>query len=99
MHERHSQSFLIDAGTHYGKDARYALDGLYLENEEGETLLIICHLDRWRLGGEIELRVSGANAAERLDATEKHLRQLISGGEGAGYYSRKVENPLVPLDV
>jgi hypothetical protein len=81
MHERHWQSFLIDAGTHYGKDARYALDGFYLENEEGETLLITCHLDRWGLGGEIELQVSGANAPGRLDAAEKHLRQFVSGGE------------------
>jgi hypothetical protein len=81
MHKQHWQSFLIDAGTHYGKDARYALDGFYLENEEGETLLITCYLDRWGLGGEIEFHVSGPNAAERLDAAEKHLRQFVACSE------------------
>jgi hypothetical protein len=81
MHKQQWQFFLVDAGAHYGKDARYATDGFYLENDEGETLLIICHLDRSGLGGEIELQVSGANAADRLGAVEKHLRQFVSGGE------------------
>jgi hypothetical protein len=31
MHKQQWQSFLMDAGTHYGKDARYAADGFYLE--------------------------------------------------------------------
>jgi GTPase SAR1 family protein len=81
MHKQQWQSFLMDAGTHYGKDARYAADGFYLENEEGETLLITCHLDRLGLGGEIELQISGANAGERLQAAEKHLQQFVSSGE------------------
>ena len=67
----------------YSKDARYATDGFYLANHEGETLLdITCHLDRSGLGGEIEIQVSGANAADRLGAAEKHLRKpLFWGGE------------------
>jgi GTPase SAR1 family protein len=81
MHKLQWQSFLMDAGTHYGKDARYARDGFYLENDEGETLLLTCHLNRGGLGGEIKLQVSGANAADRLDTAEKHLRQFVFSGE------------------
>lgn len=81
MHKQHWQSFLIGAGNHYGKDAQYALDGFYLENEEGDKLLMLCHLEPSGLGGEIEFQVGSGDASARLKAAEEHIRGFLPGVE------------------
>lgn len=81
LHKQHWQSFLADAGNHYGKDARYAQDGFYLENKEGQKLLILCHFDKTGLGGEIEIQVGGPDAAQRQVAAINHVQRFLPGGE------------------
>lgn len=77
LHKYDWQRFLTDAGSKYGKNAQYALDGFYLQNEEGDHVLILCHLRPGGLGGEIEFRVSGPKAKDRLMAVEEHVRYFV----------------------
>jgi internalin A len=83
LHKHHWQSFLSSAGNHYGKDARYALDGFYLENEQGEKILILCDVDESGLSGEIDIKVGSGKARERLKAVEEHLRRFLPGVDAA----------------
>ena len=84
MHQQHWQAFLMDAGAHYGKDARYALDGFYLESLEGEKLLLLCDLNDAGLGGAIAIQVAGSQAAERLRSVVGHVKKFLPGAEDGG---------------
>jgi hypothetical protein len=85
MHTQHWQALLIDAGRHYGKDAAYALDGLYVRNIEGEKLLIRCDLDHANFRGTIEIRMIGPRAAERIEPIAAWVRGFLpDAGATAG---------------
>lgn len=87
MHRQHWQAFLTDAGSHYGKDANYALDGFYLENAEGEKVLVLSHFAPGGLGGEVEIQIGGRESEERLRTVESQVGRFLPGSEesaGAG---------------
>jgi internalin A len=76
LHKHHWQAFLSAAGGHYGKDAQYARDAFYLENQEGGRLLVCCQLDKGGLGGELTVRVRAADAEKRLAAAVDYLARF-----------------------
>jgi len=90
MHKRHWQALLVAAGQEHGTRALYAADGLYLENEDGEKLLVRC---RWHpgkapeerpgFGGIVEIHVGGGKATERLAAEEAWVRRFLPSEGGA----------------
>jgi hypothetical protein len=81
LHKHHWQRFLVSAGSRYGKDAQYALDGFYLENKKREKLLVLCHLRPGGLGGEVKIHVGGRDAADRIGEVKGYLKQFFPGGE------------------
>lgn len=83
IHKQNWQSFLTDAGQHYGKDAWYALDGLYLENVEGEKLLVLAHFKPGGLGGEIEIQVGDQMSEGRLESVLAQVRLFLPGSEAS----------------
>ena len=83
LHKHHWQAFLSAAGAHYGKDAQYARDAFYLENQEGGRLLVCCQLDKGGLGGELTVRVRAADAEKRLAAAVDYLSRFRPGAAPA----------------
>lgn len=91
MHKHHWQQFLVDAGNSYGHDARYARDGLYLENKSGQRLLIVIRLDGSGLGGSVWIEVAGPEAKVRLKQTREHLQRFLPGTDRPAQPTAPVE--------
>lgn len=77
LHKGHWQALLKDLGERYGTDARYAVDGFYLENQENQAVYLAVRLNPANLGGEIRVQVAGPDAANRAELLETQVRRFL----------------------
>lgn len=82
-HSGHWQSFLIECGRLYGVSARYAKDGIYLENMDGEGILVLCHFRKGGMGAEIQVQVEGRMAKDRLSTTLAYVLSFAPSSDAA----------------
>jgi len=99
LHCGNWQSFLIECGRKFGAAARYAKDGVYVDNKEGTGILVLCRFRKGGLGGEIEVQVEGPEAEKWLNGTADYVKGFLPGSTveppaSAGAMGERVEPPV-----
>jgi hypothetical protein len=91
LHQFDWQVYLMDAARQYGANATYADDGILFFTEQ-QSVLITCHIDRRQgFGGDITVRVAGADARELCRALTTEWQQRLPETQRPG---QKQSQPL-----
>ena len=79
LHRGHWEAILAQFGAKFGTSGRYARDGFFFENEEGQAGMLTVEYLSNGIGGNIEVDVRGEHAAQTRDGIVTAITEAIDG--------------------